>query len=82
MVTMTLCLCANLCVCFMRICLLCACVLVVLKGLDAAANAGAVPAVYGEAAGLCKAGAEMERKRGKKERKEGEKRRREKEGKR
>ena len=47
-----------------------ACVLVVLKGAAAAANAGEVPAVYGEAAGLCKAGAEMERKREKKERKE------------
>ena len=52
-----------------------ACVLVVLKGVDAAANAGKVPAVYVEAGGLCKAGAEMERKREKEERKEREKRR-------
>ena len=46
-------------------------------GVDAAANAGAVPAVYSEAAGLCKAGAEMERKREREERKGREKRRRE-----
>ena len=53
--------------------MICVRVLVVLKGAAAAANAGEFPAVYGEAVGLCKAGAEMERKREKKERKGREK---------
>ena len=57
--------------------MICVRVLVVLKGAAAAANAGEVPAVYGEAAGLCKAGAEMERKREKEERKKEVKGRRE-----
>ena len=74
----TLSLCQSLCVLYEGFCVLCVRVLVVLEEAAAAANAGGVPAVYGEAAGLCKAGTEMERKREKEERKrEKEERKRE-----